>query len=44
MLSEYLKGKVRELAEDINGNHVIQKILFTWKPEHNQFIYEAMMN
>ena len=43
MLSEYLKGKVRELAEDINGNHVIQKILFTWKPEHNQFIYEAMM-
>jgi len=22
---------------------VIQKILFTWKPQHNQFIYEAMM-
>ena len=43
MLARYLKEKVQELAEDINGNHVIQKILFTWKAQHNQFIYEAMM-
>ena len=42
-LSGFLKDKVRELAEDINGNHVIQKILFTWKPEFNQFIYDAMI-
>lgn len=34
---------MRELAEDINGNHVIQKILFTWKPVFNQFIYDAMI-
>lgn len=34
---------MRELAEDINGNHVIQKILFTWRPESNQFIYNAMI-
>lgn len=43
LLASYLKDKVQELAEDINGNHVIQKILFTWKPHHNQFIYDAMM-
>lgn len=44
MLSEYLKHRVRDLAEDINGNHVIQKILVAWKPEYNQFIYDAMIN
>jgi pumilio RNA-binding family len=43
-LSDYLRPKVRELAEDINGNHVIQKILSCWTPEHNQFIYDAMIN
>lgn len=43
LLSSYLKDRVRELAEDINGNHVIQKILSTWKPEFNQFIYDAMI-
>ena len=35
ILSGFLKERVRELAEDINGNHVIQKILITWKPEFN---------
>jgi hypothetical protein len=35
LLASYLKNRVRELAEDINGNHVIQKILLTWKPEFN---------
>ena len=43
MLISYLEDKVRALAEDINGNHVIQKILQTWKEEHTQFIYNAMM-
>ena len=35
LLASFLKDKVKELAEDINGNHVIQKVLFTWKPAHN---------
>ena len=35
LLSSYLKDHVRDLAEDINGNHVIQKILYTWKPQYN---------
>ena len=35
LLATYLKEIVQELAEDINGNHVIQKILFTWIPSHN---------
>ena len=43
LLSSYLKENVQELAEDINGNHVIQKILQSWSPTHNQFIYDAMM-
>ena len=34
---------MQPLAEDINGNHVIQKILQTWPSEHNQFIYDAMI-
>ena len=32
LLSSFLSEKVQELAEDINGNHVIQKILQTWPP------------
>jgi hypothetical protein len=43
LLSSFLRDKVQELAEDINGNHVIQKILQAWTPKYNQFIYEAMM-
>ena len=35
LLSGFLKERVRELAEDINGNYAMQKILITWKPEFN---------
>ena len=31
------------MSEDINGNHVIQKILFTWPEKYNQFIFDAMI-
>jgi hypothetical protein len=38
-----LKPHVRPLVEDINGNHVIQKILFTFKAPNNEFIFETMI-
>jgi len=33
---------IRVLSEDINGNHVIQKVLNSWSHEDNQFIYDIM--
>jgi hypothetical protein len=44
MMSNLLKPYVRTLVEDINGNHVIQKILFTFKAPHNEFIFQTMIN
>jgi len=44
MLIAYLSTRVRDLAEDINGNHVIQKILSSWSPKYNQFIYDSMVS
>ena len=43
LLVSFMKPKIRELAEDINGNHVMQKILFTWDPKDSQFIYDVMI-
>ena len=42
MISKYMKDRIKEMSEDINGNHVIQKILQCWASEHNQFLYDAM--
>jgi hypothetical protein len=42
MISDYLYNRIKEMSEDINGNHVIQKILQCWKPSQNQFLYDAM--
>lgn len=44
MIIDLLKDDVQELVEDINGNHVIQKILFTFKAPDNEFIFEAMID
>jgi hypothetical protein len=35
-----LKNSVVNLAQDLNGNHVIQKCLNVLEPPHDQFIYE----
>ncbi|KAF3161030.1 hypothetical protein TWF106_002013 [Orbilia oligospora] len=37
-----LRGKVVELIQDLNGNHVIQKCLNRLKPEDAQFIFDAV--
>ena len=39
MLISFLADKIQILSEDINGNHVIQKILQTWKEDDKEFIY-----
>jgi len=44
LIINLIKEHVQTLVEDINGNHVIQKILFTFKAPDNEFIYEAMIN
>jgi hypothetical protein len=43
LIIHYMKDKIRTLAEDINGNHVIQKILVTWPEKWNQFIFDVMI-
>lgn len=44
MIIDLLKDHVRVLVEDINGNHAIQKILFTFKAPDNEFIFETMID
>ena len=43
LIIDLLKDHVRVLVEDINGNHAIQKILFTFKAPDNEFIFETMI-
>ena len=43
MIISLLKGHVKTLVEDINGNHAIQKILFTFKAPNNEFIFDTMI-
>lgn len=43
MIIQFLKSHVRVLVQDINGNHVIQKVLFTFKAPNNEFIFENMI-
>jgi hypothetical protein len=42
IVRESLKGSVVELIQDLNGNHVIQKVLQRMEPNDNQFIYDAV--
>lgn len=44
LLSEYLLSVFVNLTYEINGNHVIQKILNSWSSEDKQFLYDAMMS
>lgn len=42
MIQNFFKHRIKEMSEDINGNHVIQKILHSWDHFQNQFLYDAM--
>jgi len=43
MIIDLLKDHVKTLVEDINGNHAIQRILFTFGAPNNEFIFETMI-
>ncbi|KAI5962407.1 MPT5 [Candida pseudojiufengensis] len=43
LLIKGLKPYIVELIKDLNGNHVIQKILNKYKPIDCQFIYESII-
>jgi hypothetical protein len=42
-LSQSLKQNAIYLIKDLNGNHVIQKCLQHFSPQHNQFIYDTIV-
>jgi hypothetical protein len=44
LIKGYLMYRIKEMSEDINGNHVIQKILSSWNSKNNQFLYDAMVS
>ncbi|ODV68986.1 ARM repeat-containing protein, partial [Hyphopichia burtonii NRRL Y-1933] len=44
LLIKGLKPYIIELIKDLNGNHVIQKILNKYNPENCQFIYDSIIN
>lgn len=43
LLIKGLKPYIIELIKDLNGNHVIQKILNKYSPENCQFIYDSII-
>ena len=43
LLAGYLTREFVALTCEINGNHVIQKILYSWSHHDKQFIYDAMV-
>lgn len=43
LLVKGLKPYIIELIKDLNGNHVIQKILNKYSPENCQFIYDSII-
>lgn len=43
LLIKGLKSYIIELIKDLNGNHVIQKILNKYSPENCQFIYDSII-
>lgn len=44
LLVKGLKPYIIELIKDLNGNHVIQKILNKYSPENCQFIYDSIIS
>ena len=42
LIAKFLKPKIVELSREINGNHVLVKILQSWPHEDKQFIYEIL--
>lgn len=44
LLVKGLKPYIIELIKDLNGNHVIQKILNKYSPENCQFIYDSIVS
>lgn len=44
LLVDGLKPYIIDLIKDLNGNHVIQKVLNKYSSENCQFIYDAIMN
>lgn len=44
LLTKGLKPYIIELIKDLNGNHVIQKILNKFSPTNCQFIYDSILN
>ncbi|CUM65016.1 uncharacterized protein PRCAT00002635001 [Priceomyces carsonii] len=44
LLTKGLQPYIIELIKDLNGNHVIQKILNKYLPEDCQFIYDSIIN
>ncbi|CUM55388.1 uncharacterized protein AC631_03255 [Debaryomyces fabryi] len=44
LLISGLSPFIIELIKDLNGNHVIQKILNKYSPENCQFIYDSIIN
>lgn len=43
MMIKMFKNHVKELVEDINGNHVIQKSLNCFVAPFNDFIFDEMI-
>lgn len=43
LLASLLKENIRELSREINGNHVLVKILQSWRSEDKQFIYDKLV-
>ncbi len=42
-MTNLLQPELVKLSYDINGNHVIFKVLSCWRPEQKQFIYDSFM-
>ena len=43
LIINLLKDHVKNLVEDTNGNHAIQKALVVFKPTNNEFIFDKMI-
>jgi hypothetical protein len=43
LFSSYLQDNIPNLSKDINGNHVLQKVLATWSSHEKKFLYDAMI-
>ena len=41
-MADILDANILELAKDINGNHIIQRCLYSFSSADNQFVYEKI--